>query len=188
MRTHSTRFSGLTWLSAGLLFLATVALATPASAQAPFGGADDLAFSKALWQALQSNKLQGAGQITTVPYKGRDPHGMMLETLTSEITVQGKKGKVVVKRNYGGPGITLSKVANNRSEYLKAITVMFKREAGFNPAAKDWFWAKYLANGSLDKAPNKLQMAGKVVGCIACHTAALSTDMVYTTAASYLGE
>ena len=56
------------------------------------------------------------------------------------------------------------------------------RDAGYDPENKDWFWAKYLPSGELDKNPNGMQLAGRVakgaeVGCIACHTAAGGEDL-----------
>ena len=61
---------------------------------------------------------------------------------------------------------------------------MLKRP-GYDPDNKDWFWAKYLPDGSLDKNPAGMQLAGMVAkgkpaGCIACHTAAPGGDMVFT--------
>lgn len=43
----------------------------------------------------------------------------------------------------------------------KAITVMYKVK-GYNPAAGDWFWAKYSLTG-------EVQDAGKTQRCISCH-------------------
>jgi len=59
-------------------------------------------------------------------------------------------GAIVVKENYGKDAKT-----------LMAITPMYKVE-GYNPEEGDWFWAKYKADGTVDKA-------GKVKGCIKCH-------------------
>lgn len=43
----------------------------------------------------------------------------------------------------------------------KAVTVMYKVK-GYNPAAGDWFWAKYSLTGEVEEA-------GKVKRCISCH-------------------
>jgi pathogenesis-related protein 1 len=43
----------------------------------------------------------------------------------------------------------------------KAVTVMYKVK-GYNPAAGDWFWAKYSLTGEVEEA-------GKIQRCISCH-------------------
>ncbi len=68
-------------------------------------------------------------------------------------------------------------------KYLGAVTVMLKRP-GYDPETQDWFWAKYLPDGSLDKNPAGMLLAGKVAkgkpaGCIACHSAAPGGDMMF---------
>jgi hypothetical protein len=101
-------------------------------------------------------------------YTGKHPHGALLTSYVNEIAVKGinKKvgtladGAIIVKENYM-PDKTLG-----------AVTVMY-RVKGYNPDAGDWFWAKYKADGSIEKA-------GKVAGCIGCHTAAISNDWIFT--------
>jgi hypothetical protein len=44
----------------------------------------------------------------------------------------GHKGLAIVKRNYGGDGVSVPAVANDPNTYLKAVTVMFQREAGYD--------------------------------------------------------
>ena len=76
-------------------------------------------------------------------------------------------------------------VAKDPNKYLGAFTVMYKRP-GYDPDNSDWFWAKYLPDGSLDKNPKGMQLAGRVAkvdppaGCIGCHSAAPGGDMVFT--------
>ena len=55
---------------------------------------------------------------------------------------------------------------------LGAVTVMY-RVKGYDPEAGDWFWAKYKADGSIEKE-------GKVAGCIGCHTASIGNDWIFT--------
>ncbi len=166
--------------------LSAVALAgaSLAAGAAPFGNADDVADAKALWQVLQNEHLVGARSIQAVPYQGQHPHGAVLETLDKTITVGGHRGAVIVKRNYGGEGVSKATVANDPDKYLAAITVMFKREAGYDPEDRDWFWAKYKPDGSLDLNPKGMALAGRVAkgaaqGCIACHKAAPGGDFVF---------
>jgi len=78
-------------------------------------------------------------------------------------TASGKNaaevGTIVVKENIGN---------DNK---LKALTVMYKVE-GFNPENGDWFWAKYIPKGKVDKS-------GKVTGCIGCHTSVEDNDYIF---------
>ena len=150
---------------------------------APFGGPEDVEYSKVLWQALDDFNFAGSNATTTVPYDGQHPHGAVLETLGGTIKVGDNVGSVIVKRNYGGEGVSKAAVANDRAKYLKAVTVMFKRD-GYDPDNADWFWVKYLPDGSLDKNPAGMQLAGRVAkgmdkGCIACHQAAPGGDYVF---------
>jgi len=43
-----------------------------------------------------------------------------------------RPGNAIVKRNYGGPGVSIDNISRDRSKYLKAITVMYKRESGYD--------------------------------------------------------
>jgi len=149
----------------------------------PFGGPEDVDYAKKLWGAMQSAGLLGGNGIMSTPYKGQHPHGAVLDTIETELKVGSNSGVLIVKRNYGGDGVSKSAVADDPAKFLKALTVMYKRK-GYDMDTKDWFWAKYLADGSLDKNPKGMMLAGKVAkgapkGCIACHTAAPGGDMVF---------
>jgi len=165
--------------------IATFALATGTLfAAPPFGGEEDVSYSQDLWSALQAANLAGDGAIQGTPYGGQHPHGAVLQTLDTELEVNGHTGAVIVKRNYGGEGVSKSKVADDPAQYLKAITVMYQREDGYDSDNQNWFWVKYLPDGSLDKNPKGMQLAGRVAkgmdqGCIACHTAAPGGDYVF---------
>ena len=150
----------------------------------PFGDPGSVAYSGSLWAAMTSARLTGAQARADKPYKGQAPHGAILETITSAVTVGGHKGKVVVKRNYGPGGISTRDVSRNRAKHLKAITVMFKREKGYDPENNDWFWVKYKPDGSLHTNPKGMQLAGRVAkgmdqGCIACHAAVKDKDYLF---------
>ena len=152
----------------------------------PFGDPDSVGYANDLWSELAKAELVGEGAIKTVPYEGQHPHGAVLETLYGETTVRGHTGEVIVKRNYGGEGITNAKVANDRSRYLASVTVMFKREAGYDPANNNWFWVKYKTDGSLATNPKGMKLAGRVAkgmdkGCIACHSSQKGNDYQFNT-------
>lgn len=155
-----------------------------ANAAAPFGNPDDVKFAKKLWNVLEKSRLAGKNTITSTPYKGTHPHGAVLDNMDSVIKVGGHKGVVIVKKNFRGKGVSKMAVANDPAKYLKSVTVMFKRENGYDADNKDWFWAKYGPNGKLMKNPKGMPLAGRVAkgmnkGCIACHKAAPGGDLVY---------
>jgi hypothetical protein len=144
---------------------------------APFGGASDVTYAKNLW-----NKMEAKGLNSTPAnlYVGGPPHGKVREVL--EGTIDEKR--VIVKRNYGGMGVTITKVKQDRSKWLKSVTIMAKREKGYDSADKDWFWVKYGAKGNILKNPKGMLLAGKVakgmpIGCISCHASAPGGDFVY---------
>ena len=101
-------------------------------------------------------------------YKGRHPHGALLTSYVNDVALKGINNKVgtladgaiVIKENY------------MPDKALGAVTVMY-RVKGYDPDAGDWFWAKYKADGAIEKE-------GKVAGCIGCHTAAISNDWIFT--------
>ena len=151
----------------------------------PFSGPDSVAYSKDLWSALGSAKLVGSPADNPAPYKGVHPHGAVLTTATSSVTVGGHSGTVIVKKNYGGEGVSTDAVAKDPAKYLKAVTVMFQREDGYDADNQNWFWAKFKADGGLHENDKGMMLAGRVAkgkpkGCIACHTAAPGGDMIYT--------
>lgn len=160
--------------------------AQSAADNAPFGGPDSVSYAKALWTELENAKLVGDDATHSHFYEGIEPHGFVLEVFDTNLTVADHTGRVVVKRNYGPEGVAPEDVSNDPAAHLAAVTVMFRREAGYDDDNKNWFWAKYLPNGDLDKNPKDMQLAGRVakgadVGCIACHSAAPGEDYLFVT-------
>lgn len=146
--------------------------------KAPFGNAEDISYAKTLWHKMNKHDLN---DTPATLYVGGPPHGKVREVLEGRI--DGKR--IIVKRNYGGEGVSVKAVKANRSSgHLKSITVMAKREAGYDPDNNDWFWAKYKADGQLHNNPKGMLLAGRIAkgmdkGCIACHTSASGNDMVF---------
>ena len=166
--------------------LALALLAGPAMAQqmAPFGTEDDQAYAKLLWDAMAQARLVGDHAIMSKPYDGTPPHGKMLETFYTSATVNGHTGTLIVKRNYGPEGVDGEQILMDPGKHLGAITVMFQREDGYDADNQNWFWVKYLPDGSLDKNPKGMALAGRVAkgadkGCIACHSN--EDDYIFTT-------
>jgi hypothetical protein len=163
-------------------------IATTGHAQ-EFGPPEDAAYADQIWAIMEQQNLAGEGMIHAFPYDGIEPHGMMLETFYSTATIDGHTGDLIVKRNYGPEGVTLDEVLGDPTNHLGAYTVMYRREDGYDGDNDNWFWVKYLPDGTLDRNPAGMELAGRVAkgadqGCIACHTGA--GDYVFTT--DHLGQ
>ncbi len=172
-------------LSAAFLSAGPLAQKSYSQNGASFGGKEDTEFASKLWSEMTKARLVGAKSLNTHPYKGQAPHGAILQTIDTSIIVDGREGRVIVKKNYGPEGVSTKDVWREPDKHLKAVTVMFKREDGYDKDNDNWFWAKYLANGSLDKNPKGMLLAGRVAkgadqGCIACHSAADGKDYLFT--------
>ena len=142
-----------------------------------FGTEADFAFAGELWAALDAANLVGENVIHAPFYPGDEPHGFVLEALFADITIDGMTATAIVKRNYGPEGVAVDEVADNPNDHLAAITVMYQR-SGFNADTNDWFWVKWLPDGTLDLA-GETQMAGNVGGCIGCHGDAPGDDWIF---------
>lgn len=163
----------------GFTLLMTVALATTSllAKTPPFGGSDDVAYGKKLWKKIEA---KGLNSTPANLYVGGPPHGQVREVL--EGTIDGKR--VIVKRNYYGANISLEAVKKDRDKFLKAITVMAKRDKGYDNDNANWFWVKYNKFGNIMTNKKHMKLAGKVakgkpVGCIACHASASGNDLVF---------
>lgn len=149
---------------------------------APFGGAHDVDFALTLWDTMTEARLVGEGRIVSRPFEGSEPHGAIQEVVATTIEMEGRSGRLLVKQNHVGEGADRDSVYENPEQWLDAVTIMFKREDGYDSDNQDWFWAKYLPDGTLDQNPAGVQLAGRVAkgmdaGCIACHTAAGGADL-----------
>lgn len=170
------------WAGIGMLvvFGAGAAMGQPV----PFGNKEDVDYAAALWEAMESANMAGPDAIRTIPYQGTEPHGFVLETFFTKANIDGYLGDLVIKRNYGPAGIGVDQVQADYEKYLDSVTIMFKREAGYDSENKDWFYAKYLPDGSLDSNANGIFLAGRVAkgasrGCMACHSLAPGGDFLY---------
>ncbi len=173
MKIQNLLVTGIVGLSIPLLAIA-----------APFGNDADLADAKKVWEASVAVGFVGDNAIVTKPYTGAPPHGMILELMEKTVTIDGVTGPLVVKKNYGGNGLTASDVINDPNKYLKAVTIQFQREEGYDSENKNWFYGKYLPDGTLDVNPKGMKLAGRVAkgaptGCIACHKAAPGGDYIF---------
>jgi len=167
-----------------LVVLITISAVGAQSERQWYGGADDVAFAKDLWSAMLQAGFVGSDATPGNPYVGTHPHGAILEVGIHTVTVRGVANTVVAKRSYRGIGATVEDVEADRASYIQDVTVMFKREAGYDPVAQNWFWAKYNPDGTLDATPNGVELAGRIAkgkpkGCIACHLKASGGDLMF---------
>lgn len=128
-----------------------------------------------LWSYLNEVDYQSTWQLWPDKgelYQGGEPHGMLLTSYLNASAFDALTGDaasmpnnaIVIKENYM-PDSTLA-----------AVTVMYKKE-GYDPEHNDWFWVKYLPDGSVDADGNAV---GRVQGCIGCHGGAADNDYVMT--------
>lgn len=151
------------------LLMAVLFTADGISGQAPGGdrlpGADGREVVAYLIQANYHSWPLWPGKEAFYP--GRFPHGSFLTTYVSKgayQAVERKSGRIpagqfIVKENF------------NFEKQLVAINVMYKL-TGYNAEGGDWFWLKYLPEGTI-------QAEGKVGGCIGCHAAVKSNDWLF---------
>ncbi|MCU7891397.1 MAG: cytochrome P460 family protein [Candidatus Thiodiazotropha sp. (ex Ustalcina ferruginea)] len=161
----------------------TSVMVSATSLAAPFGGEEDVSYAADIWASMSTAGLAGKGATMSTPYIGMHPHGAILDTIDTRLKVGDNDDILIIKRNYGGEGVSKTAVANDPDKYLKAVTVMYKRK-GFDADIKDWFWIKYAPDGSVLKNPKGVSLAGRVgkgmaKGCVACHTGAPGGDMVF---------
>ena len=165
-------------LSIGLT-IGAVALAMSGVGFAQSEPADDAAFATEVWELIAEQRLVGPEALGAVPYlRQGEAHAASLVTLLSTISVNGTDMEVIVKRSYEGEGATRDAIIANPTENLSNITVMVKREAGYDPDNQDWFWAMYMPDGSVGEMEG-MQMAGRVEMCTACHSAAPGGDYLF---------
>ena len=167
------------------LLSASVGAGVATAQESVFGNQEDQDYAALVWAVMEQAKLAGDGAIMSFPYEGIEPHGLMLETFYTDATIEGHTGELIVKKNYGPEGVSADEVLMDPKKHLGSYTIMFRREAGYDSDNQDWFWAKYLPDGSLDQNPAGRLLAGRVAkgadaGCIACHVNAGGDDYVFT--------
>jgi len=147
------------------------------NAAAESGNTKDNAYAKKVWDVMQKDKLIGKDRIRSFPFVGNRPHGSIQEIIATEATVDGHTGRLIVKHNYGADkDITPHSVyAADEAENYVALTIMFQREAGYDEANNNWFWAEYYPDGRIIKHEGAY-LSGRSELCISCHTALGGSD------------
>lgn len=148
----------------------------------PFGGADDVAFARELWRAMQGYR---SWKLTTPVFRGQSPHGRWVRLYSTFVKVRGRNYPIIVKENFGGRGASPERIAKTPDKWLKAVTIMLKREPGYDPENQDWYWVKYAPGGEPAKNPAGIALAGRVAkgaskGCISCHSQADGDDYLFS--------
>ena len=146
-----------------------------------FGGDVDVAFAEALVPELENHEAWPMTSDVTV---GGSPHGAFVRLYYNTVQVSGENYHVIVKDNYGGEDATIESITADPSRFYSAMTVMIQREPGYDSENGDWFYAKYLPDGTLDVNPAGVALAGRVgkgaeAGCIPCHQAAGDGDYLF---------
>lgn len=102
-------------------------------------------------------------------------HGPNPKVYANPAAIQDAKsppvGSILVIEDYSADGKTRN-----------SVSIMY-RVKGTDPEHSDWYWMRYLPNGSLatiDGTPGGKPMAGKVMSCIDCHEKAAGKDLVFT--------
>ncbi len=134
-------------------------------------------FENKFWNYLRDSHYK---QWAPVPgktddlYEGQSPHGatlkMYLNRKAAGRPAELPNGSVIVKENYDATG-----------QKLMAVTVMYKTP-NYNPAAADWYWVKFLADGKVAQKATpmgNIRLAGKPKGCIECHEGAEGGDYAF---------
>lgn len=130
-----------------------------------------------LWTWLQQNRYsRWPSPNETAPQfeKGKSPHGAWIKVYVSQGIPSDPKrlpnGLVVVKENY------------SPDKKLMAITVM-QRSRGYDPLHGDWYYAKYMPDGKIDRTPPEMKsmpVAGRFQMCIDCHSGAGGDDFLFS--------
>ena len=132
-----------------------------------------------LWKLMQTENYRKHWKMrpgSEAFYEGTSPHGAFLTTYVNDPAYSaleaGKKqlppGSIIVTENY------------TPEKNLTYITVMYKL-AGFDAENNNWFWAKYMPDGTpVAEEPDgeRTELAGKVDSCIACHSERKDNDYI----------
>jgi len=172
--------------------LITLIVACASLLHRPAGTPQDVDYARQLWSVLEQQHMVGRQARLLPPFIGAArPHGWILEVDSAVVKVKGHSGFVIVKKNYRGKQLSVAEVEKDRARYLDSISVMYKREAGYDSEDKDWFWAQYQPDGQLavmHKMGMRMAMAGKMMkgvtpdknrGCIYCHSSAGGGDYIF---------
>jgi hypothetical protein len=134
-------------------------------------------FAADLWRYINRDKSpyrQWAGMEVTGPDSNVDPHGTGGKTYFNDAADKDPQklryGAILVREEYG-----------DDAEKPIAISVMY-RAKGTDSKNNDWYWLKFLPDGSVAKSPadaGSRPVLGRVASCIDCHQKAAGKDLVF---------
>ncbi len=152
-------------------------LLTTANAVDKSGTSEDDAYAALVWKYMEENKFVGQDRMRSHPFVGNRPHGSIQESIATEAIIDGHKGRLIVKQNYGGKGKFTPKdvYSAGGNTHLEAITIMFRREKGYDPDHNDWFWAEYKPDSSIIVYDGE-RLVGRANLCTSCHAALGGND------------
>lgn len=157
-------------LSPSLLFSAKA----QQNSKSVYGGKSDVELAVRLWQQLKKKNLVGKERINVHAFKGKRPHGAIQQVYASNVVVNGRRGRVIVKANHRTKNVLVNDVYDDQNKYLNDYTVMFANTPGYDPENKNWFWVIYQPDGKIRKNGEGVPIAGRVgkgesFGCVGCH-------------------
>jgi hypothetical protein len=134
------------------------------------GTAQDDAYAVKLWGFMAHNRLVGDGRVRSFPFVGSRPHGSIQEVIVTDAAIDGHKGRLIIKHNYGAENQLTPKsvYAADQDENYVALTIMFQREEGYDPGNNNWFWAEYNPDGSVLNYQGT-NLSGRSEMCLGCH-------------------
>ena len=65
------------------------------------GTPEDDAYAAKVWTFMEENGLIGEGRVRSFPFVGSRPHGSIQELVVTEAVIDGHRGRLLVKHNYG---------------------------------------------------------------------------------------
>lgn len=167
--------SPLLKLAVGLLTLVAASLSFSASSVTAgdaksAGTAKDDAYAAKVWSYMATNGLIGEGRVRSFPFVGSRPHGSIQEFIATQAVIDGQRGRLLIKHNYGAEEALTPKsvYAGGPDINYEPLAIMFQREEGYDPENNDWFWAEYNPDGTVFNYQGA-NLSGRAPLCISCH-------------------
>lgn len=100
-----------------------------------------------------------------------NPHSTTSQTYANKVAADDSKelpmGSILIREDYD---------ANRKRQ---SISVMY-RIKDYDKDHGNWYWIKYLENGTVARGSDNKPIAGKVASCIECHGKASGKDFVFS--------
>jgi len=168
---------GAAFLAAILATLNYSALSLAEDGDKAAGTPEDDAYAAKVWAYMHENGLIGDGRVRSFPFVGSRPHGSIQELIVTEAVIDGQRGRLLIKHNFGAEESLTPKIvyAAGPDEHMEPLAIMFQREKGYDEDNNNWFWAEYNADGSVFVYQGE-NLSGRASLCIGCHTALGGAD------------